>query len=325
MTLPFYNRITVHHDELARKTRRWLLIGTQTASMKSAISALEAYEKTPNKDTLFLLSHAMTEWKTKNPKEFANRDKKSGGLATQLLIELGSSDLRNTTTNAFIMRGSDRVTPTTRKVPTVEKLTTSLGEYAASAKPDTTGVVIIDAQIEGLEHRWDGKTTVRENMVSVLASAVSAGLPIIEVWSGDTHSDKSKTIEELQDVLASAKKNSLDLKTVRKTSNNAFERDLAIGSDGEVALNRLMSDTGCSEFIVMGYNANQCVAAFLFGNLGSPRAGTEKDLLGVPKMLPGAYVPGALDRGFDIVSSRAVLASDGNKLDTKEGWPFIGS
>jgi len=325
MTLPFYNSITVHHDELARKAKRWLLVGYQTTSMKDAIAALGTYEATPNKDTLFLLFAAMNEWKRKNEKEFNNRDKLSGGLATQLMIELGSSDMRNTTTNAFIMRGENRADPITRKISSVEKQQMSLGQYAAAAKPGKTGVVIIDAQTDALKHKWDGETTVRENMISVLAAAVESGLPVIEVWSGESHSDVSATIPELREILASAKKKTVDLKTVRKTSNNAFDRELAIGTEDEVALSKLMRETGCREFIVMGYNANQCVAAFLFGNTGSPRRGEGKDLLGVANMLPGLYVPGALDRGYDIVTSRAVLASDGAKFETKEGWPFIGS
>lgn len=326
MPVEFYNRVTVHHDELVRKTKRWLLVGYQTKSMKDALDALELYEQTPNATNLSGLQVAMGNWREKNPKEFANRDKKSGGLATQLLIELGSSDLRNTTTNAFVMRaGGTRVNPTTRRLPTVEKLSMSLGEYAATAQASETGVVIVDVQGAKLDHCWDGETTVLENMISVLNSAVSAGLPIVEIWSGDTHFEKSKTIEPIQDILTKARLKSIDLKTVRKVSNNAWERDVAISSDAEAHLSGIMTGTGCSEFIVMGYNANQCVAAFLFGNLGSPKPGKEKSQYGGFKMVQGDYIPGALDRGFDIVTSRAVLASDGHKLSTVEGWPFIGS
>jgi hypothetical protein len=51
-----------------------------------------------------------------------------------------------------------------------------------------------------------------------------------------------------------------------------------------------------------------CVAATIFG---SGHKGPE-------------YVPGLLDHGFNVVTSRSVLASAGRPLRTGDGWPYMG-
>jgi hypothetical protein len=68
-------------------------------------------------------------------------------------------------------------------------------------------------------------------------------------------------------------------------------------------------DHNVDYLVVMGWDANQCVAAAIFG----------------VEPYTEAYVPGLLDYGWDVVSARNLLgANEDNELESKWGWPYIG-
>ena len=74
---------------------------------------------------------------------------------------------------------------------------------------------------------------------------------------------------------------------------------------------RLLADmrgNNISDVFVTGFDANMCVAATIFGT-------------GIKG--PG-YTPGLLDHGFNLLTSRHVLASGGSALKGNDGWPYMG-
>ena len=89
-------------------------------------------------------------------------------------------------------------------------------------------------------------------------------------------------------------------------------RELIVSATNSVlAGTRLLPDmrgNNISDVFVTGFDANMCVAATIFGT-------------GIKG--PG-YTPGLLDHGFNVLTSRHVLASGGSALKGNDGWPYMG-
>jgi|GEM_PF-5836262 len=108
--------------------------------------------------------------------------------------------------------------------------------------------------------------------------------------------------------------------TMPKPTHNSCDR---------TELVEAMKSTGFKYWVVFGFNANQCVAATIFGSKSSKtvkrryRKFIEK--IGKEEVQEMAWCPGLLDRGFNIITSRLILASNsGSELSSREGWPDLG-
>jgi hypothetical protein len=99
---------------------------------------------------------------------------------------------------------------------------------------------------------------------------------------------------------------------------------------------------GINAVIVMGYDANQCIKATVFGVPSETRNEAEREPKGSEveammklhpeltvqeaqkratptKKVTSRYIPGLLDREIDVVTSRAVMASSGRALESEWG------
>jgi nicotinamidase-related amidase len=309
--------VTVTSTTLSTDTNRTGFMGTfgwKTSEMKAVITALDAFHRGKNGGSWATLQDRLVSafhiWRDKQPNEFRNRDRISGGLCTKLAIEIGF-ELRNENSQpfkSFLLVGTPRASPTARQIPTV-----ILSPYPVHERmgvlnhSDRLGVILIDVQnrqVANLDQRWNGATTILENMCLVLDEANRLRIPIMEFWMAMRHDAdlaKQGTIADLAGKLRERP----NVTTEQKPTHNAFE---ATGLAAWIAGNQL------DVCVVMGFNANQCVGATIFGGLGRPIAG-----VGQP------YIPGLLDRGVNVLSSRGILASGGEELKASEGWPYIGT
>ncbi len=103
-----------------------------------------------------------------------------------------------------------------------------------------------------------------------------------------------------------------------------------------------LEEDGIKAVIVMGYDANQCIKATVFGvpsetrneAAGEPKASEvevqmklnpkltvqEAQKLATPtKEVTSSYIPGLLDRKIEVITSRAVMASSYRALESEWG------
>jgi nicotinamidase-related amidase len=204
-------------------------------------------------------------------------------------------------------------------------------------KPRNLAVILIDLMSinNGVLEKWDGSKKVLNHMMEVLKKAEELGIPVFEFWKADnagTYNIKKQrqdggTILDLRKILH--KKNRRNtVYTLRKPSGNVFEGDVftkrtdagyvhpdegvpgtaeSAGQSFEQILAALPNPIHI--FVVMGYDANMCVAASMFGAFH----GTTH-----------VFVKGILDRGYNVITSRSVLASGNQPLKAEEGWPYMG-
>jgi hypothetical protein len=199
-------------------------------------------------------------------------------------------------------------------------------------------VILIDlmSMNNGVLEEWDGSKKVLNHMMEVLKKTEELGLPVFEFWKADnprTYNIKKQirdggTILDLRKILH--KKNRRNtVYTLRKPSGNVFEGNVFEkqttgyvhpdhGVPGTAELpgrpfEEILQDPGLPNpihiFVVMGYDANLCVAASMFGAFD----GTTH-----------VFVKGILDRGYNVMTSRSILASDNRPLTAEEGWPYMG-
>ncbi|HEY3823940.1 MAG TPA: isochorismatase family protein [Bryobacteraceae bacterium] len=307
--------ITVTSTTLSTDTKRSGFMGTfgwRSKEMKAVIIALNAFHAGKTGAGAVVLEGglmgAVATWRDKQPNEFANRDRISGGLCTKLAIEVGISELRKETIKSFQLIGMRNDAPTTRQIPRVVLGFLPVHEAMIGLSQHIRlGVILIDVQnreVAQVDQRWNGVATILDNMCDVLDKANEMDLPVMEFWMAErAEADLAKqgTLRELSQRL----RNRANVTTEKKPTHNAFE---GTGLATWLERNRLVGGS-C---VVMGYNANQCVGATIFGGVGRPTA------RGTP------YIPGLLDRGVNVLSSRGILASGGFHLSASEGWPYIG-
>lgn len=312
----------------------------RSSYQNAVLDALKAYERTPSGLALVALRAALREWKSNKATEFANRDElsktrqgensgtvPSHGLCTQLVLEVGLYP--NWITKPEIDVSAQRITlPLLRRAAyalrTPNDRGTAIGvayenlaigvAQALEAAPDTAVVVLIDmegtdgliapdrAANHGFHARFD-ELSVLEHQLDVLQTAAVRGVPVYDVT---TVAHNARTVNQLSGVFEH-----LDVTSYKKTANNPFAGGGATRTNGTT----LRTDLEAQDrrvAIVMGYHANQCVNSTIFGNAGLGGLG------GIPS------TTGLLQLGFDVITSRNVLASDNNAPLQPEYGPIAG-
>lgn len=295
-------------------------IGWDSSEMVAVRSALVDYWRNPGQATHRQLKLAVLRWQGQKPTEFANRDQISRGVCTRLLEDVNTPD-RGRGMQSVILFGDEKPLATGLTVPRVEEVDMNvIGLMTrAAASGRGVGIVVIDLygddyRGQGLDRRYDGGDTVLDNMVAVLEFAKNATFKKrIEVINFVMANKRS--IEPIRRALPSWQV------TVNKRTMNAF--------DGDTELERRMKESAAAYWVIFGFNANQCVAATIFGSESTTVVKKEiivLDGLGKPqKRYEMGWCPGALDRGFHVITSRLILASqNGTALQAREGWPNLG-
>ncbi len=296
-------------------------IGWDSNLLATVRSTLAAYWRAPGRATQAELKRVVLCWKAEKPSEFSKRDAIGNGVCTRLVDDLGTPE-RNRGMQSVILRAEKNLAATDLTVGYAqqEELNVVSLMTHAHASGQGVGVIVIDLygtdfRAQGLDRRYDGGNTVLDNMIDVLRFACNPGfgsrqIPVFNfaMGSGTTIGEIAR---ELPDWTV----------TIKKPTHNSF--------DGTV-LDEEMQKTACKYWVIFGFNANQCVAATIFGSKSTTVLKSETtvmDGLGRPqKRYEMAWCPGALDRGYSVITSRLILASQsGTELSQKEGWPPLGS
>lgn len=321
----YINAVTVTNDDFratgnSQRGSVMSTIGWDSTEMVAVRSALANHWRAPSKATYKQLKLAVLRWQAQKPSEFSNRDTISGGVCTRLLEDVNTPD-RGRGMQSVILNGEDKPLASSLATPRVEPMdmdVIGLMTHAA-ASGQGVGVIVIDLygddyRAQGLDRRYDGGGTVLENMIEVLEFAKGATF--------------KKRIEVINFVMAN--KPSIEPirralphwhVTVNKATMNAF--------DGKTDLEARMKESAAKYWVIFGFNANQCVAATIFGSKSTTvvkNTTTVLDGLGrEQKKYEMDWCPGALDRGFNVITSRLILASHGGTpLQPNEGWPDLG-
>jgi hypothetical protein len=241
-----------------------------------------------------------------NTKEFRKTDGKTNGLLTALGVEMNALPNvdRESNTTAFVLHGEERVNPTRKKPPRVEVTDQLVPAYLEGLheKGETYAVVMIDAfgggdsqQAHGFNRKYGTQaSTVLENIQAVLETAKEHDAPIVNVTMKE-----DKTWKCFTDHFSSKVVN------VVKPAQPLFMGN----EDYFTATVKKVRDTGATTFVVVGWDANQCVAAAIFGVEPSNRP----------------FVPGLVDFGWNVVTSRNLLGANAvGELESQWGWPHIG-
>jgi hypothetical protein len=243
-------------------------------------------------------------------KEFRSVDSKTNGLCTVLAVEMGAApDIdRDSRTTAFILYGEERHAPTAKKPPRVHVTKMLVPSYkTAMAEANIPGgVVLIDAfgggdspEAHGFNRSYGlQKSTVMDNVKNVLETAKDEAMPVFNVTMG-----QSVTWKELTDRFSN------HVVDIVKPAQPLFKGDASYVKSTLKAI----KDFDLKYLVVMGWDANQCVAAAIFG----------VEQVNVPKAQ--AFVPGLVDYGWDVVTARNLLGANRTDiLESKWGWPYIG-
>jgi nicotinamidase-related amidase len=244
-------------------------------------------------------------WSVK--KEFTSVNSKSNNICKVLAVEMGAiPDIdRESLTSAFVLYGEDRcgggVPPKSKKPPRVEVTNLTVPAYMLGRKKG--GVVLIDAfgggdsqQAHGFTRKYGNQeSTVIDNIKDVLETAAGAGMPVFNVTMGS-----STTWKELVDLYPPK------VIDIIKPMQPLFRGD----ADYVAKTRAKFVAEGIEYLVVVGWDANQCVAAAIFGVEEHGGAG---------------FCPGIVDHGWDVVTSRNLLAANtAGQLDSMWGWPHVG-
>lgn len=280
--------------------------------MKAASRTMLAFETAKlagahvgrNNGEEILMIGAWYVWST--TKEFRSVDTKTNGICKQLAVEMGAvPDVdRESRTTAFILYGEHRHAPTAKKPPRFRVTDMTVPAYMAKMSKESVpgGVMLIDAfgggtspQVHGFNrHYGNQESMVMDNIKDVLETAKVLALPVFNVTMGSEVTWKELTDRYSKTVIDIVKP----------------KQPLFLGEKPYLdATLKAIRDCNVTYLVVMGWDANQCVAAAIFGveQLGKP------------------YAPGLVDFGWDVVTSRNLLAANtAGQLESAWGWPFIG-
>ncbi|HEX7640074.1 MAG TPA: isochorismatase family protein [Burkholderiaceae bacterium] len=311
--------VTISRAKFKDDTARWFP-RYRSARMDLVLSRFELYERdTANKVNEGLLRKAVESWVVTDPKEFANRDKVSKGLCSQLADELGVKAQWDGSNREVI--SAHRLTCVTagsggsRAIADSAWLKCSLEDQMLQIHQDgeagSTCVIVIDMQAKPGHTLNDGKTaynsaSVIDNQVSVLEAAAAYGMHVVEIRIATELNSKNSddgpevrvvhddpTLPQLTDVMATVDKSRFV--SIAKPFYNSFQ-----GTTLEAELR----ERGITQAIVMGFDANLCVRNTIFGTPATVKYTKEG-------AVPVAYLAGLLDRGIPVLTSRVVLASSG--------------
>lgn len=243
-------------------------------------------------------------WSTK--KEYQSVNTKTNGQCKRIAVEMGAiPDIdRESRTTAFVLSGEKRVDPNAKKPPHVVVTDQTVPAYMAAMtkKGSRGGVVLIDAfgggnseEAHGFNRKYGNQeSSVMDNTKHVLTTASECKMPVFNVTMGSNTTWKSLTDQfptKCIDIVKPA-------------------QPLLMGSPQYVEKTlRLIKDCEVDYLVVMGWDANQCVAAAIFG----------------VEQANKPFVPGLVDHGWNVVTSRNLLGANlDGQLESKWGWPYIG-
>jgi hypothetical protein len=239
-------------------------------------------------------------WSTTS--EFRSVDSKSNGICKKLGVEMGAirNIDRESRTTAFVLKGEERFDPKMKKPPRVNVTNKTVPAYMR--KRDKGGVVLIDAfgggdseTANGFHRKYGNQeSTVMDNIKMVLQMAKELQMPIFDVVMGT-----NATWKTLTDDFATKVVNIVKPKQPLFGGPDKYVQDTLL----------VMKEFELEYMVVMGWDANQCVAAAIFG----------------VEPMEGNFVPGLVDYGWDVVTARNLLgANERDELESKWGWPHIG-
>ncbi len=197
------------------------------------------------------------------------------------------------------MDWSPHVTPLARDMVNALRVAVNLGRRVAVIIIDLYGS---DFQAQGLKRTHGNRNgSVGNNIKSVLKAtrlqrrdAPPTDVPVF--ICGKTATPQSEEIvSTFGNAIGSADK------TIIRSGTNSVLHNTTLRQD-------LMNKNVTGVFVV-GFDANMCVAVSIFGSGG----------------VGPAYQPGLLDYGFNVITSRYILASGGRALRTQDGWPYMSS
>lgn len=304
---------------------------------------LEAYHKKPNKDTREVLFLAIYDWYNKGKREFTTKDDFSDGVLRKLGIQVGKLDvLRNTdhpTTmllHAFLpavdhqlFRADPRLT---RKDRT---MTRTLQEYRLEGSRKVA-IVVLDLygenfEAQGLLHKYGtSKKTNVEHIQEFLKSK----------WTPKNATEKEKLLTGLDVYICSKMKlngspsqeegkelvkefDSCIPKKANKKYVYSKTSNVLVGTmrDSTKTFIEDLQENGVRDVFVMGFDANLCVAASIFGSIPA-----HMDI--PPKKIVKGQVEnhGFVSYGINVITSIHFLGvgEQKGKLDSRAGWPYLG-
>ncbi len=276
---------------------------------KKVLETFEAYEKKPNGVTIRNLGQAVTAWYKRDPKEFANRDKTSKELCTRLIDELHLTVYKDNTLKYSTMELScGKKNKDKRPEVKTKFVARSLEDYMQenlAKRSKGVAVILIDMQSlnSGLEV-YEG-LSVLQHQKSVLDCAKEYGFWVYEVRivrDGIKH--KPLTNGATNPVLSSSLPNENKLVKIDKPYFSTFE---------DTDFDEELSSRNITDAIVMGFDANTCVANTIFGKLKSFEY-TANGKVDTP------YIKGLLERKINVITSRTILASDDAALCKEYGF-----
>ena len=332
------------------------------ARLQAVFNALAAWEDDKTRQNSMDLQTAVSLWVHNDNDDFKKRDKLSNGLCKKLAIQCGQDQLRfkkiptvaifgdvNRNNHLVGQLRQPIVNPNPpppniywfhRDPPNrVEVSRKSITAWMSILKNRgrNLAVILIDTQSvdHGVNVRWDGSKKVLNHMIEVLKKAEELELPVFEFWKSEnlnTYNIKKQirdggTILDLRKILHKKKRRNR-VYTLRKPSGNVFEGDVFEKRTGAEYVHPDDGVPGTAEsagqsfeqilaglnqihvFVVMGFDANMCVAASMFGAFQGA--------------VPRTFVKGILDRGYNVITSRSLLASANTPLKADEGWPYMG-
>lgn len=304
--------ITVTRDQFVAETRRggpMAYIGWDSVEMDNVREALVRYRAAigavAEARARNELIDAVYTWKQRHPNEFAKRDRISGGIAVKLCVECDLDDYRPAPSQAVLFHGAVRVLPQQRQAPRVTPLDRGLAaEMTRLAKSGSRPALVIidlygdDFAVQGMNSKYGNDSTVSEHIVRLInaTSYDDHGRPALI----PTYVCSKNTIpvgSELNGIFNTAL---WAAPILISATRNSVLTDTPLRAD--------LTGKGITHVVVTGFDANMCVAASIFGT-GTMGAG---------------YEPGFVDYGFDVVTSRFVLASGDRPLRAQDGWPYMG-
>jgi hypothetical protein len=211
-------------------------------------------------------------------------------------------------------------------------------ELAKRAKrEDAIGVVLIEMQSGGDvgQNRHCGGNTILEHQQAVLALVKEYNIVIYDIVIDAEGADEFGLAYKLK-----------NLGSEKKAAILKRQRRLSYGDEAGVQTIAVLRDYfkagSIKSVVVMGYDANQCIKATVFGvpsetREEAEREPTAKEIEAIMERNPGwtlqqaqkqatptkkvttPYIPGLLDRNIKVITSRAVMASSYRALESEWG------
>lgn len=252
---------------------------------------------------------AVRTWYQTDPNEFRRRNGISNGLCAQLMRELGLGQIDTLPLSDTAFEVVATAMNVNQQPDTATRfLGVSVDEYILHRlifEVAHSAVILIDMQAASFGAERHGRTTVAEAQGEVLDIAREVGIDVFEIRIARHAPQYTEGLTNHPTLPTLAAKLPTDNTLVRieKPYFSTFE-------DTQFAAE--LTARHIQVAVVMGYDANTCVWNTIFGKPASIKATPRGNV-------PTPYVPGLLERGIRVVTSRSILASHGAALDAKYG------